>query len=92
LLATEEGQSNAVTYLEERGYDLNTIEKFQLGYNPTQKNAFASVAIRQQFSQEILLKSGLVINRNDELIDNYGGRIIFPIHNTTERSSGLVHV
>ena len=89
LLATEEGQSNAVTYLEERGYDLNTIEKFQLGYNPTQKNAFASVAIRQQFSQEILLKSGLVINRNDELIDNYRGRIIFPIHNTTGKIIGF---
>jgi len=89
LLATDEGQSNALTYLEERGYDLNTIEKFQLGYNPTQKNAFASISIRQQFSQEILLKSGLIINRNDELIDNYRGRIIFPIHNTTGKIIGF---
>ncbi|HEX5154319.1 MAG TPA: DNA primase [Parafilimonas sp.] len=89
LLATEEGQTSALTYLEERGYDLNTIEKFQLGYNPVQKNAFASVAIRQQFSQEILLKSGLVISRNDELIDNYRGRIIFPIHNTTGKIIGF---
>src|SRR5215831_112214 len=31
LLNTEDGQSNALTYLEERGYDVNTIEKFQLG-------------------------------------------------------------
>jgi len=89
LLAKDEGQSNALTYLEERGYDLNTIEKFQLGYNPTQKNAFASISIRQQFSQEILLKSGLIINRNDELIDNYRGRIIFPIHNTTGKIIGF---
>jgi DNA primase len=89
LLSTEEGQSHALTYLEERGYDLHTIEKFQLGYNPTQKNAFASVAMRQQFSQEILLKSGLIIGRNDELIDNYRGRIIFPIHNTTGKIIGF---
>src|SRR5690242_7753965 len=32
LLRTEEGQTNALTYLEERGYETNTIEKFQLGY------------------------------------------------------------
>ncbi len=89
LLHTEEGQSNAFTYLEERGYDLNTIEKFQLGYNPTQKNVFTTAALQQQFNKEILLKSGLVVNRNDELADNYRGRIIFPIHNTTGKIIGF---
>ena len=59
---TEEGQSNALTYLEERGYDVNMIEKFQLGYNPSTKNAFATAALQQQFNKEILLKSGLVVN------------------------------
>ena len=89
LLNTEDGQSHALAYLEERGYDLNTIEKFQLGYNPTQRNAFASAALRQQFNQEILLKSGLVVNRNEELVDNYRDRIIFPIHNTTGKIIGF---
>jgi DNA primase len=70
LLNTEEGQSNALTYLEERGYDESIIQKFQLGYNPSQKNVFATAALQQQFNKEILLKSGLVIERNDELIDN----------------------
>ncbi len=89
LLNTEEGQSNALTYLEERGYNLSTIEKFQVGYNPVQKNSFATAALQQQFSSEILLKSGLVVNRNDELVDNYRGRIIFPIHNTTGKIIGF---
>ncbi len=96
LLKTEEGQSNALTYLEERGYSINTIEKFQLGYNPSSKNLFATAALQQQFNQEILLKSGLVVNRNarlpegtDELADNYRGRIIFPIHNTTGKIIGF---
>jgi DNA primase len=89
LLQTEEGQDNALTYLEERGYDLNTIEKFQLGYNLQTRNAFASAALKQQFSKEILLKSGLVVERNDALIDNYRGRIIFPIHNTTGKIIGF---
>ncbi len=89
LLHTEEGQSNALTYLEERGYNITTIEKFQLGYNPQIKNVFATAAIKQQFNHDILLKSGLVVNRNDELIDNYRGRIIFPIHNTTGKIIGF---
>ena len=96
LLKTEEGESNALTYLEERGYNINTIEKFQLGYNPSSKNLFATAAVQQQFNHEILLKSGLVVNRNarlpegtDELADNYRGRIIFPIHNTTGKIIGF---
>src|SRR6516162_8006311 len=89
LLQTEDGRNNALTYLEERGYDLNTIEKFQLGYNPQTRNAFSSAALKQQFSKEILLKSGLVVERNDELVDNYRGRIIFPIHNTTGKIIGF---
>ncbi|MEP6465759.1 MAG: DNA primase, partial [Parafilimonas sp.] len=89
LLKTEEGQSNALTYLEERGYDLNTIEKFQLGYDPQQRSAFVTAALQQQFSKEFLLKSGLAVERNDELFDNYRGRIIFPIHNTTGKIIGF---
>src|SRR6478752_9736155 len=89
LLLTEEGQSNAFTYLEERGYDKNIIEKFQLGYNPLQRSAFTTAALQQQFNQEVLLKSGLVANRNEELTDNYRGRIIFPIHNTTGKIIGF---
>ena len=89
LFNTEEGQSNALTYLEERGYDESIIQKFQLGYNPLQKSAFATAALQQQFNKEILLKSGLVIERNDELFDNYRGRIIFPIHNTTGKIIGF---
>jgi len=89
LLHTEEGQINALSYLEERGYNLNTIEKFQLGYNPNSKNIFSTAAVQQQFNHEILLKSGLIINRNDEWVDNYRGRIIFPIHNTTGKIIGF---
>ncbi len=89
LLQTEEGQGYALTYLEERGYDVQIIEKFQLGYNPQARNVFASAALQQQFSKEILLKSGLVVERNEELFDNYRGRIIFPIHNTTGKIIGF---
>ncbi len=96
LLQTDEGTTHALSYLEERGYDENIIRKFQLGYDPKTFNAFATAAIQQQFSKEILLKSGLVVERNSgqqggnsELIDNYRGRIIFPIHNITGKIIGF---
>lgn len=96
LLETEEGLSNALTYLEERGYDENIIRKFQLGYNPSARNTFTKAALQQQFSKEVLLKSGLVVERNTgkqegdaELVDNYRGRIIFPILNVTGKIIGF---
>lgn len=89
LLHTEEGQSYALTYLEERGYDVKIIEQFQLGYNPQARNTFATAALQQQYNKEILLKSGLVVERNEELADNYRGRIIFPIHNNSGKIIGF---
>ncbi len=89
LFNTEEGQNNAISYLEERGFKEDVIQKFQLGYNPQQRDAFTSAAIKQQFNKEILFKSGLVVTRNDEPADNYRGRIIFPIHNTTGKIIGF---
>jgi DNA primase len=89
LFNTEEGQNNAISYLDERGFKEDIIQKFQLGYNPQQRDAFTSAAFEQQFNKEILFKSGLVVTRNDEPADNYRGRIIFPIHNTTGKIIGF---
>jgi DNA primase len=36
-----------------------------------------------------LVKSGLVANRNDQLTDNYRGRIIFPVHNHSGKVVGF---
>lgn len=89
LFETEEGKNIAVTYLDERGFTTGTLQKFQVGYCPQSKNAFATAALQNKYSREILLKSGLVAERNDELFDNYRGRIIFPVHNTTGKIIGF---
>ena len=89
LFTSEEGQSNALTYMEERGFGESIMKKFQIGYNPQQRDHFSSAALKQQFSKDILLRSGLSVIRNDELADNYRGRIIFPIHNTTGKIIGF---
>ena len=88
-LETEEGRDIAVSYLHERGFNKETIEKFQLGYNLQTRNSFAQAALKNQFNTELLIKSGLVVSRNDELVDNYRGRIIFPVHNNTGKIIGF---
>src|SRR5215831_8563338 len=89
LFETEEGKDVALTYLHERGFKKETIEKFQLGYDPQSKNDFAKAALQHQFNAELLIKSGLVISRNEELIDNYRRRIIFPVPNNTGKIIGF---
>lgn len=89
LFDTEEGQNIALSYLEERGFNHETLQKFQVGYNPQARDAFAKAALQNQFNPEVLQKSGLVLNRNDELVDNYRGRIIFPVHNNSGKIIGF---
>ena len=89
LKESEEGRNNALSYLKERGFNDETIEKFQLGYCLNQRDAFAREAIKSQYSHELLKKSGLCIERDGQLADNYRGRIIFPIHNQSGKIIGF---
>ncbi len=89
LFETEEGQDIGLSYLKERGFREEIIKKFQLGYSPEQKDAFTKQALAKQYNAELLIKTGLVANRNEQLVDNYRGRIIFPIHNTSGKVLGF---
>ena len=89
LYETEEGKTIALSYLKQRGFRDDIIEKFQIGYCPAGTNTFAEEAIAKQYSKDLLLKSGLVVERNGNLIDNYRERIIFPIHGTTGKIIGF---
>jgi len=86
---SEEGQNIGLSYLQERGFNQATIEKFQLGYNPSGADAFASAAIASQYNPELLQKSGLVVIRDGRAMDNYRGRIIFPVHSTLGKIAGF---
>jgi DNA primase len=90
LLKTEDGNAIALSYLKERGFREEVIEKFQIGYNPDSRDALTKALLANQFNKELLPKSGLVSLRNgEELVDNYRGRIIFPIHNNTGKIIGF---
>lgn len=89
LLQNEEGRDIGLSYLQERGFHEDIIRKFQLGYCSKDKSAFASAAIAAQYNPEYLLKTGLVVLRDEKLSDNYRGRIIFPVHNQTGKIIGF---
>jgi len=89
LTNTDEGQNNALSYLKERGFNDEIIAKFQIGYCPEQGDAFSKEALKNQYSEELLKKSGLCVERNGRLADNYRGRIIFPIHNQSGKIIGF---
>jgi len=89
LFSSEEGQNVGLSYLKERGFREDIIRKFQLGYCLEQRDAFAKSAIAKQYSIELLQKSGLVIIRDEKPVDNYRGRIIFPVHNQTGKIIGF---
>ena len=80
LFDTEAGKDIGLPYLKERGFSEATMKKFGLGYAPDKRDAFASHAVRSQFNKDLLQKSGLVVERNEQLVDNYRDRIIFLNH------------
>jgi DNA primase len=86
MLDTEEGRNIGLSYFKERGFNNDTIKKFELGYSPDQWEAFTSEALKQGYQEEFLVESGLSVKRdNGSLYDRYRGRVMFPIHSFTGR-------
>jgi len=89
LRDTEDGKHIAMAYLEERGFRSHIIDKFLIGFHPDQRDILSKELVQNQFNPELLVKTGLVVQRGDHLVDNYRGRIIFPIHGITGKIIGF---
>ncbi len=90
LLQSDEGQNIGLSYFKERGFNNDTIEKFQLGYSPDQWEAFTGEALKEAFQVEFLVESGLSVRRdNGTLYDRYRGRVMFPIFSATGQIVGF---
>lgn len=89
LFEHDEGLDIGLSYLKERGFREDIINRFQLGYCLQTRDAFAQTAVAAQYNLELLQKSGLVIVRDEKPFDNYRGRIIFPVHNQTGKIIGF---
>jgi DNA primase len=89
IIDNDEGKAIGFSYFKERGFTDDTITKFQLGYALEKWTAFSSAALQNQYKPDLLLKTGLVVQREDELLDNYRGRVIFPIQNQSGKVLGF---
>ncbi len=80
LVNNEEGLAVGLTYLKERGYRKNLIDKFELGYSPSTWDSLTQHAVKNGYKPDVLEKTGLTIRKGEKLFDRFNGRIIFPIH------------
>jgi len=84
-----EGKAVGLSYFKERDISVEMIDKFQLGYNPDNWDAFTKSALEASYKKEFLEKTGLSIFKDDKAFDRFKGRIIFPIHSISGRIVGF---
>jgi DNA primase len=83
LTETEDGKAIGLSYFKERGFLDDTIQTFQLGYSPDSFDTFYNQAIKDGYNEEILLKAGLIKEKNGKHYDFFRDRVMFPIFNVS---------
>lgn len=89
LKESEEGKAIGLSYFKERSFREDIIDKFELGYNPDEWEAFTKTALDKGYKIEYLEKSGLTIVKGEKHFDRFKGRVMFPIHNISGRVIGF---
>ncbi len=81
----------ALAYLREREVTPDSIKRFGIGFAPDSWTTFLSFAHKKDFSQETLLKAGLISSRSEGsgYFDRFRKRIIFPVHDPAGQVIGL---
>ncbi len=77
---------SARSYLKQRGFDDETVNEFGVGLAPDEWSALTDRLLADGFKPEQLEQAGLSSRaRNDNLIDRFRNRIMFPIHDRRGR-------
>lgn len=85
LFNDNEGRTVGLAYFRERGFRDDIIKKFELGFNPGNKDTFTQTALRNGYKMEFLEETGLSIKRDNWVRDRFAGRVMFPFHNLAGR-------
>ena len=87
---SDDGASVGMPYFRSRGFRDDIIEKFKLGFDPSDRKALGQEAIRKGYKGEFLEKTGVCYkNERGELIDRFAGRVIFPWFTLTGKIVGF---
>lgn len=85
----QEGKAVGLTYFKQRKFRDDIIQKFQLGFCPSDKDAFTSSALKNGYRLEYLEQTGLTIVKEDYQADRFRGRVMFPIHSISGQVIGF---
>ncbi len=89
LFQTDEGMTIGLSYFKERGFQQNTLKKFEAGYSFERRDAFTRRALDDGYRQDFLVKTGLSIQHEEHLFDRFSGRVMFPIHSLSGQVLGF---
>ncbi len=89
LMNTQIGEQ-ALEYLFERGLTEEVIRTFKIGFAPRDRSLLVKVLEKDNFSEELLRKSGLLFQLdNGNWLDRFYQRIMFPITNFQGKTIGF---
>lgn len=89
LVNTAIGEA-ALDYLHKRGLNDQLIEEFNIGFAPNQRDFLVRVFQNEALDSNIFPESGLFVEReNEELVDRFYQRIMFPIRNFQGKTVGF---
>ncbi|MBO6524686.1 MAG: DNA primase [Balneolaceae bacterium] len=77
----------AKAYLEKRGYPMEVIKNFGLGYAPTGGNDLWKAATNAGIDEQYLIEADLIkpSQRGEGFYDTFRGRLMFPIFSPTNK-------
>ena len=84
LFDGEEGKSIGLPYFKERGFTVETIKKWGLGYSPESWEALAGHSKVKGFNAEVMVSAGLLkLRDNGTHYDLFRHRVMFSIYSVT---------
>ncbi|MCI2109292.1 MAG: DNA primase [Bacteroidales bacterium] len=86
-LRTDEGRNVGLAYFHSRGLEDETIEKYGLGWAPSDRHSFTDAAKAAGYKDEYLLDTGLCARYDNDgsLHDRFYDRVVFPVHSISGR-------
>lgn len=89
LMNTQIGEK-ALSYLKDRGLSEEAIKTFKIGFAPVDRTLLYKILEKENFSEDILKKSGLLFQLdNGNWLDRFYQRIMFPITNFQGKTIGF---
>ncbi len=91
LLLNSDEAARARAYLEKRGLNRETIDRFQVGYSLDQWDGLLRYLTSKSYAAADVHEVGLIIEREDRsgYYDRFRGRVIFPIRDHRGRVLGF---